>query len=138
MFFKHIGTVIRELQLDPNITLEESTPEYDPRNRILYNPKFNENDFFDDMNQIKQNNNTANRTKNTNNRQLSSSYAYAPRVQSEEKIVPKLLITYPKLLRAVSRGLISSSRLDALDLNNTEELTEILNEVEQINKKISL
>ena len=138
MFFKHIGAVIRELQLDPNITLEESTPEYDPRNRILYNPKFNENDFFDDMNQIKQNNNTANRTKNTNNRQLSSSYAYAPRVQSEEKIVPKLLITYPKLLRAVSRGLISSSRLDALDLNNTEELTEILNEVEQINKKISL
>ena len=138
MFFKHIGAVIRELQLDPNITLEESTPEYDPRNRILYNPKFNENDFFDDMNQIKQNNNNANRTKNTNNRQLPSSYAYAPRVQSEEKKVPKLLIIYPKLLQAVSRGLISSSRLDALDLNNTEELTEILNEVEQINKKISL
>ena len=112
MFFKHIRTVIRELQLDPNITLEESTPKYDPLIRIFYNPTFNKNDFFDDRNQIRQNNNNANRT--------------------------KLLITYPKLARAVSRGLISSSRLDALDLNNTEELTGILNEVEQINKKISL
>ena len=137
-FLKLIEQVLRELKLDPNLILEDSTPEYDPRNRDLYNPKFNKNDFFNDINQIKQNNNNAIRTKNTNNRQLPSSYAYAPRVQSEEKKVSKLLITYPKLLRAVSRGLISSSRLDALDLNNTEELTEILNEVEQINKKISL
>ena len=131
-FLEHIEAVIQKLQLDPYIPLEESTPEYDPHNRIFNNPKFNENDFFDDMNQIRQNNNNANRTKNTNNRQLPSSYAHAPRVQSEEKKVPKLLITYPKLLEVVSRGLIDSSRLDALDLNNTEELTEILNEVEQI------